>query len=67
MVVGFIDADADRLQRPDRQARPGRQEIGVGLDYGYWLALLGSIAIAATGFLRSQVGQKRERKAPGTV
>jgi hypothetical protein len=47
-------------------ARPG-DTFGVGLDYGYWLALLASIAIAATGFLRSQVGQKRERKAPGTV
>ena len=47
-------------------ARPG-DTFGIGLDYGYWLALLGSIAIAATGFLRSQVGQKRERKAPGTV
>jgi hypothetical protein len=47
-------------------ARPG-DTFGVGLDYGYWLALLASIAIAATGFLRSQAGQKRERKAPGTV
>jgi hypothetical protein len=47
-------------------SRPGNT-FGVGLDYGYWLALLGSIAIAATGFLRSQAGQKRERKAPGTV
>jgi hypothetical protein len=47
-------------------SRPG-DTFGVGLDYGYWVALLGSIAIAATGFLRSQVGQKRERKAPGTV
>ena len=45
----------------------GNAEIGVSLDYGYWLALLASIAIAATGFLRSQAGQKRERKAPGTV
>jgi hypothetical protein len=45
----------------------GTAEIGVGLDWGYWLALLGAIAIAATGFLRAQVGQKRERKAPGTV
>jgi hypothetical protein len=45
----------------------GTAEIGVSLDYGYWLALLGAIAIAATGFLRAQVGQKRERKAPGTV
>src|SRR4051794_37269336 len=47
-------------------SRPG-DTFGVGLDYGYWLALVGSIAIAATGFLRSQSGQKRERKAPGTV
>jgi hypothetical protein len=47
-------------------ARPG-DTFGVGLDYGYWLALLGSIAIAATGFLRSQAGQRRERKTPGTV
>ena len=39
----------------------------MGLDYGYWIALLSAIAIASTGFLRSQVGQKRERKAPGTV
>jgi len=46
--------------------RPG-DTFGVSLDYGYWLALLGAIAIAATGFLRAQVGQKRERKAPGTV
>lgn len=47
-------------------SRPG-DTFGVGLDYGYWLALLASIAIAATGFLRSQAGQKRVRKAPGTV
>jgi hypothetical protein len=49
--------------------RPGKgiEEIGVSLDYGYWIGLLCSIAIAATGFLRSQVGQRRERKAPGTV
>jgi hypothetical protein len=45
----------------------GTEEIGVSVDYGYWLALLAAIAIAATGFLRAQVAQKRERKAPGTV
>ena len=45
----------------------GAEEIGISLDYGYWLALLAAIAIAVTGFLRAQVGQKRERKAPGTV
>jgi hypothetical protein len=45
----------------------GIAEIGVSLDYGYWIALLASIGIAATGFLRSQAGQQRQRKAPGTV
>jgi hypothetical protein len=39
----------------------------VSLDYGYWIALVCTIAIAATGFLRSQAGQRRQRKAPGTV
>jgi hypothetical protein len=49
--------------------KPGQgvAEIGVSLDYGYFVALIASIGIAATGFLRSQAGQKRERKAPGTV
>jgi hypothetical protein len=45
----------------------GTSEIGVSLDYGYWIALLAAIGIAATGFLRSQAGQKQQRKAPGTV
>jgi hypothetical protein len=45
----------------------GIGEIGVSLDWGYWVALLSSVGIAATGFLRSQAGQKRVRKAPGTV
>ena len=45
----------------------GPAEIGVGLDFGYWLALLAAIGISATGFLRSQAGQRRQRKAPGTV
>jgi hypothetical protein len=45
----------------------GVTENFVSLDYGYWIALLCTIAIAATGFLRSQAGQRRERKAPGTV
>ena len=45
----------------------GTAEIGVGLDWGYFVALIASIGIAATGFLRSQAGQRRVRKAPGTV
>jgi hypothetical protein len=67
MVVGFILLVLIGYNGLIDKPGTGPQEIGVGLDYGYWLALLASIAIAATGFLRSQVGQKRERKAPGTV
>jgi hypothetical protein len=51
----------------DRPAPSDGTEFGTGLEPAYWLALLASIGIAATGFLRSQAGQKRERKAPGTV
>jgi hypothetical protein len=51
----------------DRPAPDDGTEFGIGLAWGYWVALLASIGIAATGFLRSQAGQRRERKAPGTV
>src|SRR4029453_4903186 len=64
MVVGFVLLVLIGYNGLIDKPGTGPQEIGVGLDYGYWLALLASIAIAATGFLRSQVGQKRERKAP---
>ncbi len=67
MIVGFIAMVLIGYNGLIDKPGNGPQEIGVSLDYGYWLALLGAIAIAATGFLRSQVGQKRERKAPGTV
>jgi hypothetical protein len=67
MVVGFtmlvLIAYNGLLDKPGS----GDAEVGVSLDYGYWLALLGAIAIATTAFLRSQAGQRRERKAPGTV
>jgi hypothetical protein len=67
MVVGFammvLIGYNGIIDRPGS----GISEIGVGLDYGYWIALVCTIAIAATGFLRSQAGQRRQRKAPGTV
>jgi hypothetical protein len=50
--------------------RPGSQiaESGVSLDYGYWIALIGTAMMSATGFLRSQEsGGRQQRKAPGTV
>ena len=47
--------------------RPG-STFGVGLDYGYWIALIGALGIAATGFTRSlESAPRRSRKAPGTV
>ncbi|HLM30947.1 MAG TPA: hypothetical protein VK326_04745 [Solirubrobacterales bacterium] len=46
----------------------GIAEVGLGLDYGYWIALVGAITIAAVGFTRSlESGPRRTRKAPGTV
>jgi hypothetical protein len=67
MVVGFtmmvLIGYNGIIDRPGS----GTAEIEVGLDYGYWIALVCSIAIAATGFLRSQAGQRRQRNAPGTV
>jgi hypothetical protein len=67
MVVGFTMMVLIGYNGLIDKPGSGAQEVGVGLDYGYWLALLGSIAIAATGFLRSQAGQRRQRKTPGTV
>jgi hypothetical protein len=67
MVVGFVMIVLIGYNGLIDKPGSGPAEVEVSLTYGYWLALLGAIAIAATGFLRSQVGQKRERKAPGTV
>ncbi len=46
----------------------GPAEIGLGLDYGYWIALACALAIAMVGFTRSiESGPRKTRKAPGTV
>ena len=46
----------------------GPGEIGLSLDYGYWVALLSSAAIAGVGWTRSlESGARKGRKAPGTV
>ena len=68
MVVGFIAMVLIAYNGLiDRPAPDDGLEFGIGLDYGYWLALLCSITIAAVAFFRSLEGQSRERKAPGTV
>jgi hypothetical protein len=46
----------------------GPAEIGLSLDYGYWVALVASVAIAGVGWTRSlESGARKARKAPGTV
>jgi hypothetical protein len=67
MVVGFTMMVLVGYNGIIDKPGSGPAEVGVSLDYGYWIALLCTIAIAATGFLRSQAGQRRQRKAPGTV
>ena len=51
----------------DRPSPDQGLEFGIGLDYGYWIALLSSVVIAGVAFMRSLVTANRERKAPGTV
>jgi hypothetical protein len=68
MVAGFaafvLIAYNGLLDRPGT----GPAEIGNTLDIGYYVALLASALIAATGFTRSvESGGRKERKAPGTV
>jgi hypothetical protein len=67
MVAGFTAVVLVAYNGIIDKPGTGTSEIGVSLDYGYWVALFAAIGIAATGFLRSQAGQKQERKAPGTV
>jgi archaellum biogenesis protein FlaJ (TadC family) len=68
MVVGFTAMVLIGYNGLIDKPGSGAQEIGVSLDYGYWIALLSAIAIAITGFLRSLAsGGRQARKAPGTV
>ena len=47
--------------------KPG-DTFGLGLSYGYWIAILSALGIALTGFTRSVESAPRQtRKAPGTV
>lgn len=50
--------------------KPGSStaEIGISLEYGYWLAVLAAIVIGAVGFSRSiESGGRKARQAPGNV
>jgi len=68
MVVGFTSfvlvAYNGIIDRPGQQIA----EAGISLSYGYFVALVATLMMAMTGFLRSQEsGGRQQRKAPGTV
>jgi hypothetical protein len=68
MVVGFtafvLIVYNGIIDRPGS----GIASEGVSLAIGYWVALIATAMMSATGFLRSQEsGGRKARKAPGTV
>jgi hypothetical protein len=67
MVAGFAATILILYNGVIDKPGSGQAEIGVGLDYGYFVALVAAFIIGCTGFTRSQEGQRRVRKAPGTV
>jgi hypothetical protein len=68
MIAGFIATVLVAYNGLIDKPGSGPAEIGVSLDYGYWVALFSSIGIAVVGFSRSiESGPRRTRKAPGTV
>jgi hypothetical protein len=68
MIAGFIASVLIAYNGIIDRPGTGPAEIGVSLDFGYWVALLSAIVIAGTGFTRSlESGERKTRKAPGTV
>ena len=68
MISGFAGAVLIFYNGVIDKPGKGPAEIGLGLDWGYWLALLCALVIAGVGFTRSlESGPKKTRKAPGTV
>ena len=68
MISGFAGAVLIFYNGVIDKPGKGPAEIGLGLDWGYWVALLCALVIAAVGFTRSlESGPKKTRKAPGTV
>jgi hypothetical protein len=68
MISGFAGAVLIFYNGIIDKPGTGPAEIGLSLDYGYWIALLAAIVIAGVGFTRSvESGPRKTRKAPGTV
>ncbi len=68
MISGFAGAVLIFYNGVIDKPGKGPAEIGLSLDWGYWVALLCAVVIAIVGFTRSvESGPKKTRKAPGTV
>ena len=68
MVAGFAAFGLIAYNGIIDKPGSGSAEIGLSLDYGYWIALLASVASAGVGWTRSlESGARKARKAPGTV
>lgn len=68
MVVGFTSFILVLYNGIIDRPGTGIGEAEVSLEYGYFVALLATAFMSATGFLRSQEsGGRKQRKAPGTV
>ncbi len=68
MISGFTAAVLIFYNGVIDKPGKGPAEIGLTLEWGYWVALLAALVIAGVGFTRSlESGPKKTRKAPGTV
>ncbi len=65
MVVGFIAIVL--IAYNGLVDKPAESDIGISLNYGYFLALLASVGIATAGALRAvESGGGARRKPPAT-
>ncbi len=68
MIAGFTAAVLIGYNGIIDKPGTGTGEVGISLDYGYWVALLSAAVIAIVGFTRSiESAPRKTRKAPGTV
>jgi hypothetical protein len=68
MLAGFIAFVLIAYNGIIDKPGSGPAEIGVSLDYGYWIALISAVVIAIVGYTRSvESAPRKTRKAPGTV
>jgi hypothetical protein len=68
MLAGFIAFVLIAYNGIIDKPGSGPAEIGISLDYGYWIALISAVVIAIVGYTRSvESAPRKTRKAPGTV